>query len=378
MKHLFGILCCAVVMPVLAQGEINPANSVERDFGNDRFAAGKLIIVDRPVTGDLIAAGSEMEVATTVAGDALLAGGSVVVSKAISQSLYATAGKLLINDSVGRNARVTGGRIEFSPISEVAGNVTVAGGQVELRGKVKGYVQAVGGRVFIDAIIAGNVEATSGQVELGPNARITGTFRYSSREPLKRDPAAQTSGGVEMFAAPGGWPVPENVEHNMGRAGSWIWSIGLLVVAALLVAAFPNFYLSVATTLRSRVGISLLVGLVSLVCIPVAALMFLITLIGVPLGLLTLMLYLPLLMVGYVSAGISLGVWAVKRIKSDHANAVVWYVGGAVLGVLTISLLARIPWVGTWVVLVALLAGIGALMVQLWTAYKSRASTVQT
>lgn len=371
MKRIIGMLCAMLVLPALAQAPVNSENTVQRDFGNDRFAAGKLLLIERPVSGDLIAAGSEIEVAAAVIGDALLAGGSVAVNKPISQSLYAAAGKLLINDAVGRNVRVAGGRIEFSPISEVAGNVSASGGEIELKGKVKGYVQAAGGRVFIDAIIVGNVEATSGQVELGPNAKITGNFRYASREPLKRDPAAQTNGGVEIFEAPGGWPVPENVEHTIGRSGGWIWTIGLLIIAALLMLALPNFYARVAGTLRSRPGMSALIGFVTLVCMPIAALIFMITIIGVPLGLLTVMLYALLLVLGYVAAGMSLGEWAVKRVKGDHPSSPLWRVGAAVLGVLLVSLLARIPWVGAWVALVALIAGVGVLVLQVWTAWKS-------
>jgi len=377
MQPFIALLCCALALPTIAQSSANPINGAEREFGSDRFAAGKLIVVVRPVAGDLIAAGSEIEVAAPVAGDALLAGGTVVVSKAIGQSLYAAAGKLLINDSIARNVRVTGGRIEFSPISEVAGNVTVAGGEVELKGKVKGYVQAAGGRVFIDAIIVGNVEATSGQVELGPNAKITGMFRYSSREPLKRDPAALTNGGVEIFEAPGGWPVPENVEHHMGRGGGWIWTIGLLLLAAVLITVLPNFYGRVADTLHTRPGMSVLIGFVSLVCIPIAALIFLITIVGVPIGLITLLLYLLLLVVGYVSAGMGLGDWLLKRVRSDHPNSTLWRVGGAVAGVLMVSLLARIPWVGTWVALAALVTGVGVLVIQAWTEWKTRDSAVR-
>lgn len=204
MKPLIAVLCCALALPAIAQSSAKPTNDVEREFGSDRFAADKLIVVVRPVAGDLVAAGSEMEVAVPVAGDALLAGGSVVVSKAIGQSLYAAAGKLLINDSIARNVGSQAGGLSSARFRKSGGNVTVAGGEVELKGKVKGYVQAAGGRVFIDAIIAGNVEATLGRVDLGPNANITGNFRYSSREPLKRDPAALTNGGVEIFEAPGG------------------------------------------------------------------------------------------------------------------------------------------------------------------------------
>ena len=77
MKHLIGLACCVIVMPLRARGKVNRVNNVHRDFGADRFAAGRLLIVERPVSDAPVAAGSEIDVATTVAGDALLAGGSV-------------------------------------------------------------------------------------------------------------------------------------------------------------------------------------------------------------------------------------------------------------------------------------------------------------
>ena len=89
-----------------------------------------------------------------------------------------------------------------------------------MKGNVNGYVRVAGKRVFNDAIIVGNVEANSGQVELGSNARITGTLRYSSREPHKRDGAAQTNGGVETFEAPGTWRAQWMSRWARTRSGS--------------------------------------------------------------------------------------------------------------------------------------------------------------
>lgn len=376
MKRLTGYFCAAIVLTtmtattastVLASPKVAMrAERAERDFGNDRFAAGNSIQIDKAVAGDLIAAGGSVDVIATVEGDAVLAGGTVAVSKRIGQNFYAAAGRLFVNDVVGRNARVTGGQVTFSQVSEVVGNVTAAGGELTLNGKVRGHVLVAGGRVLIDAIVGGDVEATGGQVELGPNARIGGKLRYASREPLKRDPAAQVQGAVETFAPPGGWPVPENMEHHMGRAGGWIWTTGLLLLAAVLVALLPNFYSGVANTLRAHAGKSLLVGFITLVCVPVAALLFLITLIGVPLGLLTLLTYLLLLVVGYVATGISIGDWLLQRAKSDASQSMPWRIFSAIMGVLIVSLLARIPWLGGWVVLVALLVGLGALVLQIW------------
>jgi cytoskeletal protein CcmA (bactofilin family) len=376
MKRAISILCCTFAVVAMAAPQEHKQDRVERDFGGDRFAAGNALMIEKPVTGDLIAAGGTVELATTVAGDVLLSGGDVVVSKKISQSLYAVTGKLLVNDTIGRHARVAGGQIEFSPISEVSGNVSAAGGQISLKGKINGNVQAAGGRVLIDAIIGGDVEATSGQVELGPNAKIAGKLRYASRDPIKRDPAAKIAGSVETFVPSGGWPVPENVEHHMGRGGSWIWTLGLLLVAAVLTAIMPAFYARVAETVRTRAAMSLLTGFIALICVPVLALLFLITIIGVPLGLLTIAMYLMLLVVGYVSTGISIGDWLLTRVKSDQSSSTLWRIGGAVVGVLIVSLLARIPWVGGWVVLAALLVGLGALTLQIWQSRRQKTNAV--
>lgn len=386
MKRLTGYFCIALMLAGVSATTVLAAPKVavrververaERVFGNDRFAAGSSLQIDKAVAGDLIAAGGSVDVMTTVEGDAVLSGGTVSVSKRVGQNFYGAGGKLFVNDVIGRNARVAGGQVTFSQVSEVMGNVSAAGGEVTLNGKVKGYVIAAGGHVFIDAIVGGDVEASGGRVELGPNARIGGKLRYASREPLKRDPAAQVQGAVETFAPPGGWPVPENVKHGMGRAGGWIWTVGLMVLAAALVALLPNIFSGVANTLRAHPGKSLLVGFIALVCVPVAALLFLITIIGVPLGLLTLLAYFILLIVGYVSTGISIGDWALKRAKSEASSSMLWRIFSAILGVLIVSLLARIPWLGGWVMLSALLIGLGALTSQLWSLRERNSSAI--
>lgn len=111
----------------------------------------------------------------------------------------------------------------------------------------------------------------------------------------------------------------------------------------------------------SHFGMSLLLGFIALICVPVAALVFLIKLIGIPLGLMTIALYLVLLVVGYVSSGISLGEWMLKRMKGSQGITTLWRIGAAMTGVLVVALLARIPWIGGWIAFAALLAGLGAL-----------------
>ena len=354
-------------------GESQGEQRVERTFGSDHFAAGSELSISQPVAGDLIAGGGKVGVQTDVGGDAILTGGSVQVNGRVGESLFLAGGQLVVNGSVGRNARVGGGQVSLGPSSVIGGNLSVGGGDVALKGRVKGYVQAGGGKVLIDGVVDGDVEARAGQLTLGPNARIGGQLRYASREPLQRDPAAQVQGEVERINITGGWPVPEDIERGMGRSGSWIWTLGLLVVAGFMALTLPGFTERVATLWRARFPMSLLLGFVLIVCLPVAALLLMATIIGVPLGLVTLMVYPVLLLLGYVSSGVALGAWAATRLNPTWSQSGMGRVLTAMLGMLAMGLLARVPWLGGLVMFLALLAGVGALVLQGWRSTRPAA-----
>jgi cytoskeletal protein CcmA (bactofilin family) len=366
-----GALCGLAIGAAAAADADSLPGSTQRRLGGDLFIAGSSLTVDQPVSGDLIAMGGTIDVDAPVTGDAVVAGGKLRIGVDVAGSIYAAGGQLTLHGKVGRNLRAAGGQTELGARSDVGGNVSIAGGQVRLHGRIGGHVQAAGGRVFIDGPVGGDVLATSGHVELGPNARIAGKLRYSSGEALKRDPAAQVAGGVEsLMPALGrsddGRKPADRHDGPRFRAGGfgWVWTIGLVVLAAALLWALPRFYADVARTLRERLGLSVLLGFVLLVCTPVAALLALVTLIGIPLGLLLSALYLALLPVGYVSAGIGLGDWGLRRLMSDSAPSLGWRIAAAALALIVLALAGWVPWLGWLVAGAALLAGLGALVLQ--------------
>jgi len=347
-------------------------------LGGDLFVAGGSVTVSQRVEGDLFATGGSVDLDAPVAGDMLAAGGKLRLGADVEHSVFAAGGQVSVNGKVGRNLRAVGGQVELGPKAEVAGNVSVGGGQARLAGRIGGHVQAAAGRLWIDGPVGGDVIATSGQVELGPNARIAGTLRYRSGEALRQDPAAQVAGGVELLGPlpARGASAPEAGRHAAERGAhaasgaAWVWTLGLVLLAALLLAALPGFSAGASHTLREQPGTSLLLGFVLLVCVPVAALLALVTLIGIPLGLLLIALYLALLPVGYVAAAVALGDWALQRWRAADATALRWRIGFAALALLVLALLGRAPWLGGLVAFAALLAGLGALLLQarrLWT-----------
>jgi hypothetical protein len=158
------------------------------------------------------------------------------------------------------------------------------------------------------------------------------------------------------------------MSHERGAAHGWLWSLGLLAIAAILAAALPYFYLGVAQTARTRWPLSMLLGFIVVVCVPMVAVLAVVTLIGIPLALALIALYFVLLLAGYVSAGIVLGELALQHWGTARAASTGWRIGAAVLAVLVLSLAGRTPFFGPLITLVAVLMGIGALLLQLQPA----------
>jgi hypothetical protein len=334
-------------------------------LGGDRFIAGGEVTVGRPVDGDLAVTGGDVDVDTAVAGDMFALGGKLRVGGDVGGSVAAAAGQMTIDGKVGRNLRIAGGRVELEQRSEIAGNLSVGGGRVRLRGKVHGHVLAGGGRVLIDGPVGGDVVVGGGEVELGPNARIAGQLRYRSGKPLRQDPDAQVSGGIEQLPPPANHERRTKAWHGAGAAAAGLlWTLGLVAMAGLLVGLFPNFCGAVARTLREHPGASLLLGFALLVCVPVGVVLLFVTVIGVPLGLVALALYGAMLPVAYVGAALAVGEWWLRRWQPQRAERSTMRFASAAVVLLALSLLAFIPVLGSLVGFLVMLAGLGALLLQ--------------
>jgi cytoskeletal protein CcmA (bactofilin family) len=268
-------------------------------------------------------------------------------------------GDIRIAEPVEGSVRAAGGDIELA--APVGGDAYMAGGKVTVTGAVHGKLRVAAGDVFLDGPVGRDASVAAGRLELGPNARIEGRLRFRGGE-LVRDPAAQVKGGID-----------ERGEHRtqnfrpFGHSGvAWIWTAGLMLLAALIAGALPGPTRRMAEELRAHPWTAPLLGFIALTCIPVAAVLVMITIIGIPLGLLALLGYFALLLVGYVWLSVVVGGLLLDRFKAEVAGQTAWRVGAAVAAMLVLALVARVPFVGGLVAFVALLVGVGMIVATLW------------
>jgi cytoskeletal protein CcmA (bactofilin family) len=345
-------------------GATDPQSAQAR-WGDAVFVAGGTVRVSDPVSGNLLAAGGSVDIDAPVARDLVAGGGRLRVGAPVGGSVHAAAGQLTLQGPIGGDVRIAGGQVEVAPAADVAGDLSLAGGHLRLLGAVHGNVHAAGGRLLIDGTVDGEVVASAGVVELGPRARVAGRLLQRGGT-LERDPQARVGGGVESWwgerADTPSAPVPHD---GARRALGWAWTIALVLLAAVLLAALPRFHERVGRTLQRQPGQSLLLGVACLIGVPVALAAIGLTVLGIPLALLGALLYVLLLPFAYVSTAIAVGDAVLQAWRSATPTAWVWRTVAAALVIVLLSQAMRVPWLGTTLAALALLAGLGALALQL-------------
>jgi hypothetical protein len=259
---------------------------------------------------------------------------------------------------MGHNGRVvisTEGDVTI-PAGEHADVVVVVKGAAHVQGEVNTLV-VVEGTADLTGARVETVVAVTSAVEVGD-----GTVIYGELSQL--DSSVHQTGNVEIqggITDLSGWFF--ETAAVLGPALLLLWlGFGLsTIAAALLLAALAARQVREAGRLISSDPLTTgLIGFLSVIAIPVAAILLMVTVIGAPLGLGVLFAVLPLLAyAGYLTAAIWTGEWILRRTGPERERERPFL--AAILGVLVLGFLGLVPVLGL-VVTVASLLGFGALI----------------
>ena len=304
-----------------------------------------------------LAGGAAAEEVTTRSSIAI--DSNVEISQPVEGDQFAAGGNVDVDTAVNGDLRAAGGSVRLRPAAAISGDAALAGGTVDIEGSINGKLSAAGGDVRINGPVAGNVSVAAGTLELGPEARIEGKLTFFGDQ-LHRDPAAQVLGGVKHKE---GRRLHRHERTAAERfVSGWIWTAGLMVLAALIAAALPGPSQRMAEALRQRPWITPLVGFLALTSVPIAAVLLMITVIGIPLGVLAMVGYGVLLLAGYVWLAVVVGGMLLDRVSPETAARTAWRVGAAVLAMLMLGILVRMPYVGGAFRFAAIVIGVGMIV----------------
>jgi hypothetical protein len=327
---------------------VEPANQLVRR-GDDVLATGSMATIMDSVPGDAILASGDASFGGVAGGDYLGAGGKQAISGRVHGSLRAAGGQIHVAATVDRNVSIAAGAIELDSAAVITRNAYLFGGNVEVVGTVRGSLVAYGGAVVLNGVVGGDVDVGGGSLRIGPHAQIAGNLRYRVRSGQAHiDPAAHITGKVTSLPVTNRW-------------GLWhlLWIFGFFVLGAVVVALLPRFMAEAAEILPQRPGRSALVGVGWILLVPIAVCIAAITIIGLPVALLATAIYLSLMCIGSVPFSVWLGQLALgRRARKGRDGALINFLFGGFL----LVALGVIPILGGWVSMVAVVLGLGTIL----------------
>jgi hypothetical protein len=326
-------------------------------------AAGANVSVTAKTTDGVWAAGADLAVDGAIGGEFHAIGGKVTLRGSAAKDVWAGGANVDLDMAIGGDLKTGGGKVAVGPATDIAGSLYAGGGEVAVNGHVAGAVNLTGGKVIFDGRADKAVSVEADEVLIGPNAVIAGDLVLVGDTTAAVDPAAKIAGGTRKAEHEAWWKGPK-VDPRPGQIGFALFIAGTAILAGLgLLLLGRTSFDEAASRVRSRPAIDFVIGLVTVVLIPIVAVALVFTGIGAPIAI-GLMLLIPLLLiVGHATFALGVADWIFNRDEEPRTvgRSILFLVVGAV----GTAIAGAIPVAGPFIVFVVLLLGLGAFLATL-------------
>jgi cytoskeletal protein CcmA (bactofilin family) len=364
MKVLRVLALAAIVMalvPMYADAaDIRQGNQViiaaNETVDDDLYAFATTVAINGTVNGDLVAAGNNVSIDGTVNGSVTVAAQSVSIRGQVTGSVRAAGNSVFVDGKIGGDLFAAGNDVSTTASSRITRDAAVAGNTMTFSGQVGRYIRASGATLTIDGPVGSNVSATVERLTLTSRAAIDGSLSYTSPQDATIASGATIRGQISRSAPPAG---PTSVAPGPAAfAIDWVRGlVGLLLLGLFLVLFFPAFARRSGEALVRSPFVSLGVGCLVLIGVPVVAvLLFIVGALigGWWLGLVALAFYFAAIAVSLPVAALGVGA-SIMRVTGRPAQLVI----ALVVGLIVLLLIGAVPVLGAVVLFIAVLFGLG-------------------
>jgi cytoskeletal protein CcmA (bactofilin family) len=325
----------------------------EETVDDSVVASGDTVVIEGTITGDLIAAGRRIVVRGIVKGDLLTVSQRVEVEGSVEGNLFSAAETVVLRGPVVRNAYAFAQELHVERSGRVEGDLTGFAAEVAVDGRVGRDLMAFAGATRLRGEVARKADVRTGGLHVEGSGRIGGDLlaHVEHADDVRLDPGAQIAGRTETRVLP-----PRKSRYLRPGFYVWraIWLVAAFVSGLLLRRLHPDLFplrLPDGRSLPRALG----TGFVTLVALPAAAILAAVTLVGLPLGLFGLALWLAALYVAPLLVAAPVGRLLLQRPGGPPAS----FAPPFLLGLLVLTLITNVPYVGCLVRLAVVVLGLG-------------------
>jgi hypothetical protein len=326
------------------------------------LAIGNTVRIEGVVNGDLLAFGRSVEVSGTVKGDLVSFAKRTVVSGSVEGRIYDFSQSLDLDGQLGHSIYGFTQSLRVADRGRVGDGIVAAAGDVSLEGEVKRSVDMLlSGNADVSGSIGRDMTVTGRGLTLTNTARVGGnlTARVRQLEGVHIADGAIIAGKRD---------VQVRVRKSQFARSRFYFRQALSFASAMLVGwlgliLVPGFFRATTQAVGSGwrslgLGIGVLAG------VPVAIVVVAITLVGIPIALMLFAAYLTAIYLAKIWVGAFLG-WILLR--PTGATKYDWLLG-LLLGLLILTIVGFIPYLGGLVRFGIVCLGLGAFAWQLYHA----------
>jgi hypothetical protein len=358
-------LTLMIFFPISARAlEIRTENNIsigaDQTIEGNLYAAGNNLNIEGTINGDVFFAGQNLNIEGNITGDVFAASQSILINGNIKGSLRAAGDNIIINGNISQNTIFIGSNFELRNNGNIGWDLLLAGASADIKGQIGRNLQGIVSQISISGIINEKVKlkienkknADNG-LKISQTARIGGDLNYSSGTRAEIHNEAEISGEINFTEK-------ASREFNFfGWGFKMIFSIfAAFVVGLVLISLWKKQLLDITETMKKQIPASIGWGLLLMILSPIVCIVLLFTLIGIPLALIIFTLWLIILYISKIFAGILLGRTIVEKIRADRNDSLIL---SMIIGISIAWLIFSIPFFGQALSLLAVWWGFGGL-----------------
>jgi cytoskeletal protein CcmA (bactofilin family) len=332
------------------------------------LASGNIVRVEGVVNGDLLAFGGTVEVRGTVKGDLVSFAKRTVVSGTVEGNIYNFSNSLDLDGQLGHSIYGLVQSLRVNDRGRVGDGVVVAAGDVSLEGEVNRSVTMFAGNADVSGSIGRELTMTGDSLTLTNTSRIGGSLsaRVHQLKNVHIADGATITGtrDIQVRVRQSHFTRPRFYFYQA------VWLAAAMLVGWLGLVLFPGFFQASTQAVGSGwrslgLGVGVLAG------VPVAIILIAITLVGLPASLMLLALYLAAIYLAKIWVGAFLGHMLLKPAGATKSD---WLLG-LLVGLLILTIVGYIPYLGGLVRLGVVCLGLGAFAWQLYRVSRPAITT---
>lgn len=329
---------------------------------NDLYISGGTVSVNKKVDGDVIAIGGMVRIDGEVTGDVIAAGGMVIINGDVGDDVRVGGVNVTINGRVDGDVIAGGGNLVVGKESIIGGSLIVNTGNAHLSGDVEKSLLGSTANLVLEGRVGQDVKVETESLALTSSAKIVGDLNYKSRREANIASGAQVLGKT-VRTKPKLPPIkPSRVtllDVLTGRLTAFfVGLVSLIIVTLIVVVLIPKKSQEIAETVQKTPWVSLGLGLILLLVVPLASVIIGMTLIGLPLAFILMAFFAVGVYLSKVFVGILVGQQIIKVVGQSGRAPLLW---SALLGVVLIAIVAALPLVGFLTRLMCTVFGLGAI-----------------